>query len=115
MSMSEYQRLVRKLDNPPAAINLVRFASESPHKVARSMVKFVMGIPQHTYVSGGKAIKDRIELGIDLATAVKMVMRSGTVVGRPLNETYVIPKVICTDPHVPSLACQLILSFWVPR
>ena len=83
------RELLRRLDRPPAGHNWVRFVWDSPEKTAKAILSFLKGIPPFTYRPGSRAIKDRVELGIDLATAVKLVTEHGPPAGRLQNREFV--------------------------
>ena len=78
-----------KLDRPPAAPNWVRFNSQSVHKMARAITNFAFAMPPFTFQPGLKCAQDRIELGLDLETAIKAVRNSGSPAGREHNEDFV--------------------------
>lgn len=87
------RRVLRKLDHPPAGPNWVRFIhSADPRRTAKSIIKFAKGQPPFNYQPAYRAIKDRIELAIDLdaarAVASRKVAPSGLVQNRELVEAF---------------------------
>lgn len=87
MKVVNYNKLLSKLDKPPSGPNWVRFIHYSDIvKTTKSIISFVKGMPRFNYASGYTAIKDRIHLGIDFDTALKIVQQHGSLVGRKTNE-----------------------------
>jgi hypothetical protein len=84
-----YIKLIRKLDHPPAGPNWVRFVHDDPSKSVKAILNWVFGRPQFTYQHGCLAIKDRIELGIDLTTAIRMATCKGSPIGKDPNKSLV--------------------------
>ncbi|MGH6849399.1 MAG: hypothetical protein ACREDD_02935 [Methylocella sp.] len=84
-----YPRLIRKLDHPPAGPNWVRFVHHDPVKSAKSILEWIFGRPKFTYKPGYKAIKDRIELGIDHNTAMRIAIGTGPFAGREHNKSLI--------------------------
>lgn len=82
-------KMLRKLDSPPAGPNWVRFYKGDVARTAREIVKFAKGQPLFNYLPGYKAIKDRIELGIDLNAAIKVATSKGAPAGRAQNRLLV--------------------------
>ena len=78
-----------KLDRPPSGQNWVRYNFPEELKTTQAIVSFVLGIPRISYVTGTKIIKDRIELGINLETALSAVRGSGSAFARAHSEKYV--------------------------
>ncbi len=85
----ETSKALKKLDNLPSALNFVRFVSDDPLQIGRDMARFAMNVPKVNYVTGNKAIKGNVELGIDLATASAVATRSGTPLSRASNLSFV--------------------------
>lgn len=85
----DYAKLLVKLDKPPSGPNWVRFIHEGVPKTTKTIVSFVKSIPPFTYSIGYSAIRDRIQLGIDLGTAVNATKRAGAPAGRLQNEELV--------------------------
>ncbi|WP_271896077.1 hypothetical protein [Candidatus Phyllobacterium onerii] len=85
----DYFKLLAKLDRPPSAPNWVRFVHDDVGKTTKSIVSFVKGAPRFTYSPAYAAIRDRIQLGIDLDTAVTVAGRSGAPAGKIQNEELV--------------------------
>lgn len=85
----DYAKIIAKLDRPPSGPNWVRFIGEDVRSTTKSIISFAKGIPKFTYQAGYTAIKDRIQLGIDLETAIKIVNRSGAPAGKSQNEELV--------------------------
>jgi hypothetical protein len=65
----DYAKIIAKLDRPPAGPNWVRFIGADVPSTTKSIVSFAKGIPPFTYQTAYAAIKDRIQLGIDLEKA----------------------------------------------
>jgi hypothetical protein len=82
-------KLLRKLDRPPAAPNWVRFVSGDMVKTARAILRFAKGQPPFNYMPAYRGIKDRIELGISLESAVKVATLKGAPAGRVQNRELV--------------------------
>ncbi|MBD9390369.1 hypothetical protein IB237_24505 [Agrobacterium sp. AGB01] len=86
---SNYVKLLAKLDRPPSGPNWVRFVRSDVISTTKSIISFVKGSPPFTYSAGYTAIKDRIQLGINLETAIAVAARSGAPAGRKQNEDLV--------------------------
>lgn len=82
----DYGKIIAKLDRPPSGPNWVRFIGTDVPSTTKAIVSFAKGLPQFTYQTGYSAIRDRIQLGIDLATALSAARRSGAPAGRVQNE-----------------------------
>jgi hypothetical protein len=82
-------KVVRKLDRPPAGPNWVRFVHDDVDRTAKSILVFAKGQPQFNYQTGYRATKDRIELGISLETALRVVSEGGAPAGRIQNKEFV--------------------------
>jgi hypothetical protein len=74
-------KVLRKLDYPPAGPNWVRFIFDNVERTAKAMVSFAKGQPPFGYQPAYCAIKDRIELGIDLDAAIKVATGKGAPAG----------------------------------
>lgn len=85
----DYAKIIAKLDRPPSGPNWVRFIGGDVPSTTKSIVSFAKGMIPFTYQTGYAAIKDRIQLGIDLFTAIEMVKRSGAPGGKGPNEELV--------------------------
>jgi hypothetical protein len=85
----DYAKIIAKLDRPPSGPNWVRFIGADAPSTTKAIVSFAKGIPPFTYQTGYAAIKDRIQLGIDLATAIEIVKRGGAPAGKGQNEELV--------------------------
>lgn len=85
----DYAKIIAKLDRPPAGPNWVRFIGEDVPLTTKLILSFAKGIPQFTYQTGYAAIKDRIQLGIDLETAIGIIKRGGAPAGKSQNEELV--------------------------
>ncbi len=86
-------KVLRKLDHPPAGPNWVRFIHQAdPARTAKAIVRFAKGQPPFNYQPAYRAIKDRIEIGISLDTALrvasKRVAPAGLVQNRELVEAF---------------------------
>jgi hypothetical protein len=78
-------KTLRKLDFPPAGPNWVRFIFDDVARTAKAMLTFAKGQPGFGYQPAYRAIKDRIELGIDLDTAIKIATSKGAPAGWTQN------------------------------
>jgi len=86
----DYSKLLAKLDRPPSGHNWSRFVHDGDvARTTKEIVAFVKGVPKINYVAGSTAIRDRLQCGIDLETAVKVTKRSGAPGGRVQNERLV--------------------------
>lgn len=85
----DYKKVLGKLDRPPSGPNWARFVQDGVASTTKSIVTFAKGIPPFTYSPGYAAIKDRIQLGVDRETAIKITQRSGSPKGRNQNEELV--------------------------
>lgn len=74
-------KVLNKLDFPPAGPNWVRFIFDDVGPTAKAMLGFAKGQPSFGYQAGYRAIKDRIELGIDLDAAIKVATSKGAPAG----------------------------------
>jgi hypothetical protein len=81
--------ILRKLDFPPSGPNWVRFISDDVARTAKAILKFAKGQPPFTYQPAYRGIKDRIELGVDLETAIKVATTKGAPAGRVQNRQLV--------------------------
>ncbi len=82
-------RILRKLDFPPAGPNWARFIFDDVAPTAKAMLGFAKGQPSFGYQAGYRAIRDRIELGIDLDTAIKVATSKGAPAGWTQNRELV--------------------------
>lgn len=82
-------KALAKLDRPPSAANWVRFVLESPEACARAILRWALGQPPFTYQPAQIGIKDRIELGIDRAAALRICATKGAPAGRKHNTSLV--------------------------
>lgn len=87
--LSHYEKLLRKLDRPPAAPNWARFVQDDVLSSARSIFSFVKGQPPFNYLPGYRAAKDRVELHITEADAVKAASSKGAPLGRERNKEFI--------------------------
>jgi len=78
-------KVLRKLDRPPAGPNWVRFVFDEPVRTAKAILRFAKGQPPFNYQPGYRAIRDRIELGIGLETALRVATAKGAPAGRQQN------------------------------
>lgn len=76
---------LRKLDRPPAGPNWARFIWDSPEATGKAMVRFALGMPQITYLSASRAIRDKIELGISDDAVIRAASLGGSPLGRTTN------------------------------
>jgi hypothetical protein len=82
-------KVLRKLDHPPAGPNWVRFIFDDPIRTAKAILAFAKGQPQFNYQPGYRAIRDRVELGIDLEAALRVASDKGAPAGREPNKDLV--------------------------
>lgn len=88
--MAGFDSVKRKVMRPPSAQNWTRLnAFGDLEKTTMLIAKFALGIPAFNYIPGVGACKHKVELGLDLDTAVKSVRRSGAPAGRGSNESLV--------------------------
>src|SRR6266852_7089698 len=87
--ISRLSKVLRKLDRPPAGPNWVRFIFDDPIRTAKAIVRFAKGQPQFNYQPAYVVIRDRIELGIALETALRSVAMKGPPSGRTQNRELV--------------------------
>ncbi len=87
--MIDPEAAFKKLNKPPSAPNWVRYNHLDVEKTASAIASFVLGIPKISYQTGLSAVRDRIELGIDLRTAVRAVSIKGMPAARKANEEFV--------------------------
>lgn len=80
-----YQKLLRKLDRPPAGPNWVRFVHDDPVRTQKAIMAFVKGQPPFNYRPGYEAAKARIELGISSDVALGVATRYGAPLGIKSN------------------------------
>ncbi|WP_336800526.1 hypothetical protein [Kaistia sp. MMO-174] len=84
-----YEKILAKLDRPPSGPNWARFVHPDVNKTAKSILHFVKGVPPVTYRTGYTVIRDRIQFGIDLETAINSIRRSSAPKSRLPNEEFV--------------------------
>jgi hypothetical protein len=89
MKMTEAERILRKLDRPPAGANWVRFVFDGPEQTAKAILAFAFGQPRFNYQTAYCAVKDRIELGISEEQALNLVLKGGAPDGRKPNKELV--------------------------
>ncbi|MCA6112757.1 hypothetical protein [Bradyrhizobium cenepequi] len=82
-------KILRKLDFPPAGPNWVRFIFDDVASTAKAMLSFAKGQPAFGYQAAYRAIRDRIELGIDLNAAIKVATGKGAPAGWTQNRQLV--------------------------
>ena len=86
----KFEQVERKVKNPPAAQNVARLLDpQSEIKTTENIAKFAVSIPAFNYLPGQTVIRDRVALGLELATAVATVQKAGAPAGRLHNETFV--------------------------
>lgn len=85
-----FSKVEAKINRPPAAHNVARLLDPSSEtKTTDNIARFSLGIPTFNYVGATKMIKDKVALGLDLATALKAVSESGSPAGRIQNQKLV--------------------------
>lgn len=87
--IAKLQKILRKLDRPPAGPNWVRFIFDDVTKTAKAILRFAKGQPPFNYQPGYRGIKDRIELGIGMEAAIKVATSKGAPAGRTQNKELV--------------------------
>lgn len=88
--MSGFDQIKRKVMRPPSAQNWTRLnAFGDLEKTTLLIAKFAVGFPSFNYIPAVGACKDKVELELDLDTAVKSMRRSGAPAGRASNESLV--------------------------
>ncbi len=88
--MASFDSVKRKVMRPPSAQNWTRLnAFGDLERTTLLIANFAVGVPAFNYISGVGACKDKVELDLDLDTAVKSVQRSGAPAGRGSNESLV--------------------------
>lgn len=88
--MSTFDQIKRKVTRPPSAQNWVRLnAFGDLAKTTKLIANFALSIPAFNYVAGVGACKHKVELGLDLDTAIKSVRGAGAPAGRESNESLV--------------------------
>jgi hypothetical protein len=87
--LDHYEKILRKLDRPPAGPNWVRFVCDNPLQSAKAIFSFVNGQPPFNYFPGYRAAKDRVELHISEEDAVKSASSKGAPLGRERNKEFV--------------------------
>lgn len=94
--MRDYQKeiarllkVLRKLDRPPSGPNWVRFIYDDVLRTAKAILRFAKGQPPFSYQAAYAAIKDRIELLIELDAAVRVATSKGAPAGWTQNKELV--------------------------
>lgn len=88
--MASFDSIKRKVMRPPSAQNWTRLnAFGDLEKTTSLIANFAVGVPSFNYIPGVGACKHKVELDLDLDTAVKSVRRSGAPAGRDSNESLV--------------------------
>ncbi len=87
MVKDDVQKLLKRLDRPPSAINFVKLLGATPEETAQLIVKFVLSKIRWTYQTGYTAIRDHIELQVTPDNLKKMVTEKGAPLGRQRNLT----------------------------
>ncbi|MFZ4380719.1 MAG: hypothetical protein ACOYO0_01985 [Sandarakinorhabdus sp.] len=88
--MASFDQIKRKVMRPPSAQNWTRLnAFGDLEKTTLLIANFAVGVPAFNYIPAVGACKHKVELGLDLDTAVKSVRRSGAPAGRESNESLV--------------------------
>lgn len=88
--MASFDSIKRKVLRPPSAQNWTRLnAFGNLEKTTALIANFAVGVPSFNYVPGVGACKHKVELDLELDTAVKSVRRSGAPAGRDSNESFV--------------------------
>lgn len=88
--MANFDSIKRKVMRPPSAQNWTRLnAFGDLEKTTSLIANFAVGIPAFNYIPGVGACRHKVELDLDLDTAIKSVRRSGAPAGRDSNESLV--------------------------
>lgn len=88
--MTSFDQVKRKVMRPPSAQNWTRLnAFGDLEKTTKLIADFAVGIPPFNYQTGIGACKHKVELGLDIDTAVKSVRHHGAPAGRKSNESLV--------------------------
>jgi len=82
-------KVLAKLDRPPAGHNWARLVDDSVAATTKSIVAFAKGMPKFNYQTGTSAVRDRLLFGIGEDSAVSVTRRSGAPAGRSQNEELV--------------------------
>jgi hypothetical protein len=82
-------KVLRKLDHPPSAPNWVRFIFDDVERTAKAILRFAKGQPPFNYQAAYIAIRDRIELGIELEAAIRVATSKGSPAGWTQNKELV--------------------------
>lgn len=85
MTSTDYDKLLLKLDRLPSAPNWVRFVKDDAPSTAKEIIKFLRGRITFTYQPSYAVIKDCVELGLTLETAIEAVLSKGAPSGRSHN------------------------------
>jgi hypothetical protein len=86
---NRFEKLLRKLDRPPAGPNWVRFVCDDPMESASHIFSFVNGQPPFNYFPGYRAARDRVELHISEENAIKSASSKGAPLGRERNKEFI--------------------------
>lgn len=86
----KFENVKNKIKRPPSVHNLVRLINLNDElKTTKNVVNFALSIPSFNYASGTKMCVERVSIGLDLATALKAVERSGAPAGRAYNADFI--------------------------
>jgi hypothetical protein len=89
MTVNEVQKILKKLDRPPSAANFVRFIDDSVLKTTKYIVSFAVGMPLFNYQDAYKQMRDRIQFGISIETALRGIEGRGSPLGRMHNNSLI--------------------------
>lgn len=88
--MASFDQIKRKVMRPPSAQNWTRLNAFGDLKRTTLLIaNFAVSVPPFNYNPAVGACKHKVELGLDLDTAIKSVQRSGAPAGRERNESLV--------------------------
>ena len=88
--MLNLDKILRKVQNPPAPQNWVRLlVPNDVSATAKKVANFAFGIPSFNYVVGSTMCHDRVRNHLNLDTALKACAKSGSPAGRDQNANFV--------------------------
>lgn len=88
-TVAKINKVLRKLDRPPAGPNWARFVFDEQNRSTKAILAFAKGQPPFTYQPSYRAIKDRIELGVSAEAMLRAVTENGAPAGRTQNRELV--------------------------
>ena len=87
--MRDFEKILKKLDRPPAGPNFVRLLADEPIRATKNIVSLVLGMPQFHYQDAQLVMRDRISHRISLETALKAIEGRGAPIGRKHNRSLI--------------------------